>query len=160
MPRRKTENQDAPLNPRQIRFVDHLLAGMSQCKAYALAYNHDDPQKHRTSASELANQPHVKKYLDHRRELESREASRRRIMDRAKKEEILSEIATSGGSEARDRISAIKVHNAMSGDDAPKKVEHSVSILGVIAQINGGHDDGFLEDSPPEIEAESETLED
>ena len=143
-------SKDHPLNPRQIRFVDLLLAGRPQQDAYAEAYGRPgEGRKCRQQASDLVRQPHVAHYLETRRVNENREIERRSVMSRLRKEEILSDIAQSPTEDTPNRIAAIKVHNSMAGHDAPKVVKNEVSILSVLATINAG-DAGFVDVGRPE----------
>ena len=49
-------------------------------------------------------------------------------LDKAEKFKTLTEIVRDKGAEHRDRLSAIKIHNDMTGDNAPVQHKHDVSL--------------------------------
>lgn len=100
------------LNPRQERFVTLVASGLPAGRAYEQAGYQARGNAADVGASKLVRNPKVAEALNRERRAGS-EASR---LTRDEKLGILEEIARNGLAPARERISAIKAHNDMTGE--------------------------------------------
>lgn len=117
-----TLNDDTPLNLRQQRFVDLVCAGVPAGRAYEQAGYTSRGNAAEVGASKLVRNAKVARALE-----AEREASRERSdLKRGEKLAILADIVRDVGVPARERISAIKAHNDMTGDVGSEKEEARV----------------------------------
>lgn len=115
-------------NARYEKFVQSLIAGMSQRKAYRAAFKQSSRWKDSTvdsKASDLLKNGDSGKVLERYNELQE-QAQDEAIMTRKERMVTLSEIARSGEKES-DMIKAIDTLNKMDGDYT-SKVELSGSV--------------------------------
>ena len=120
------------LTQKQLRFTLGVFEGLSQAEAYRRAYG-ANAKGVDASASRLLRNAKVKAYLEELRD----ESADSRVFSRQKKREILYEIGTAVIPEVKpsDRIQAIKTDNAMTGDDAPVRIEGEITLSGILSQL-------------------------
>jgi phage terminase small subunit len=106
-------NETEPLHPRQERFVALVTSGLPAGRAYEQAGYRSRGNAADVGASKLVRNPKVARALEAEREA-TLKASR---MSREEKLGILESIARNATAPARERISAIKVHNEMTGEN-------------------------------------------
>lgn len=111
------------LNPRQQRFVELYTSGMPAGRAYEEAGYASRGGTADADASKMVRNPKVSRAIQKGRE-ENRQLT---SLSSQEKMAILARIAMDAKASARDRISAIKVHNEMTGDNSPRQVEVSHS---------------------------------
>ncbi len=112
------------LTDKQRAFVDeYLVNGFNATQAYLTVYTDCKSEDGaRASSSKLLTNPNIQEYLEEARK-EIKEMSR---MSKAEKLEIAEEIMTDkAGERTLDRLKAMEIHNKMTGDNEPDKVEHS-----------------------------------
>ena len=109
-------NEDRGLNPRQQQFVSLYTSGIPAGRAYEQAGYASRGNTAEVGASKLVRNAKVAQAIERERNA-SRDAT---TLDRDEKLGILAEIARNAGAPSRERISAIKVHNVMTGDDVPQ----------------------------------------
>ena len=101
-------------NPKKERYVQNLVSGMSQRKAYRDAYPSSVRWKDKTvdnRASELFSGEVLGRYeeiLD--------EQKKQALMSRYDKRKMLAEIALDAGNDPADRMKAIDIDNKMEGE--------------------------------------------
>ena len=111
------------LTDKQRAFIDeYLVNGFNGTQAYLKVYPDSDLKSAEASASRLLSNVKVEEALKEARK-EIKEMSR---MSKAEKLEIAEEIMTDkAGERTLDRLKAMEIHNKMTGDNEPDKVEHS-----------------------------------
>ncbi len=103
------------MNIRQTRFAELVASGIPASRAYPEAGYSGRGKNAAAHASRLVENGGVSNRIAELQK-ETRDAVR---MTKARKLEILEEIMSSRTEKARDRIAAIKIHNVMTGDNAP-----------------------------------------
>lgn len=106
------------LTPKQERFIQNIVSGMSQRQAYKDAYNAENMQDDTIDvrACELFNDSKIKvRYQELMNKLED-EA----IMTAIEKRRMLKEMATNCNNSITDRIKAIDTDNKMAGEYVTK----------------------------------------
>jgi phage terminase small subunit len=106
------------MNIRQTRFAELVASGIPASRAYPEAGYSDRGKNAAAHASRLVENGGVSNRIAELQK-ESREVAR---LTKEQKLEILEKIMCSQQEKARDRIAAIKVHNAMVGDNQPSKM--------------------------------------
>lgn len=116
------------LSDKQQAFVDeYLVNGFNGLKAYIKAYPDSSEESAQSSASRLLENAKVKTAIEEAQK-ENRKRSR---MTQDEKLELLEEWMTDRENQVRDRISSLKAHNEMTGDNAPTKIEHSGELINI-----------------------------
>jgi len=116
----------------QIKFAHYVVAGLTLTESYLRAYKGSDglcTGSQWNNASRTAKLPQVAALIDQLRE----EARAQAQADRAEKLRILENQLRDPDMPAKDRREAIKLHNEMTGDNAPIKheVTHSGDLIGL-----------------------------
>jgi len=106
------------MNIRQERFAELVASGMSATRAYAEAGYSGQGKNAEAHASRLVENGGVSARIAELRK-ESRELAR---MSKTAKLRLLEAIAVSETARNSDRISAIRVHNDMTGDNEPERM--------------------------------------
>lgn len=107
-----------PLTPKQQKFADAILDGKGPSDAYRSSYDTSGkPAVIAVKANEVLNHAGVAAYIAANRKKLQKVA----LLTRTRKLEILSDIAE-GQHKPTERTNAIKVHNEMTGDNAPQEV--------------------------------------
>lgn len=111
------------LTDKQRAFIDeYLVNGFNALQAYKKAYPDASDESANASASRMLGNVNIQEALKEARK-EIKEMSR---MSKADKLEIAEEIMTDKeGERTLDRLKAMEIHNKMTGDNEPDKVEHS-----------------------------------
>jgi len=127
---RKNENPISDiLSPQQVRFCHLVAAGVTNAEAYRRAYHREDSPLEWTNAARLLRRPEIADYITQLRRENSEQAS----ADRTEKLRLLEAQFRDPDLAPKDRREAIKLHNEMTGDNAP--IQHEVSLSGNILQL-------------------------
>lgn len=141
----ESKERASHLTPKQKAFADALLSGAEQSEAYRLAYNpHGTPSTTAKEAYRLAGNPKVAEYLAGQRLKQDVGLG----LTRAKKRQILKEIAEDPERPARERLMAISIDNLMTGDNKPVRIEGEITlnlIYGALKDSTGLPEPGELE---------------
>jgi len=117
------------LTPQQVRFCHLVAAGVTNADAYRRAYHREDSPLEWTNAARLLKYPEITEYIAQLRRENAEQAS----ADRAEKLRHLEAQFRDPDLPPKDRREAIKLHNEMTGDNAP--IQHEVSLSGNILQL-------------------------
>lgn len=116
----KADPTARPLTHKQRAFAENILNGMGVSKAYREAYGSTmGAAAVHVEASRTLRAPHVAHFI----ETERAKMDAAALLTRLEKRKHLATIARNAKGKAGDRIRAIEVDNAMTGDNAPQKVE-------------------------------------
>lgn len=121
------------LSYRQYRFAQLVFQGGKLGPSYEQAgYNPTNANSRDSSASSLLRSPKVQRYLHHLAAVSAR-TSRAATLSRARKREILCDIAED--SEDGYRLKAIEIDNKMTGDEAPVRLEGEITLRGILERL-------------------------
>lgn len=112
------------LSDRHKAFVDeYMVNGFNGTQAYLKVYpDSKDEDSAKVGASRLLTNDNVQSYLEEQK----KELRKLNIMSKADKLIYLEDILGNKHDEqTRDRLKALEIHNKMTGDNEPEKVEHS-----------------------------------
>lgn len=116
----KADPTKRPLTGKQRAFAECILNGMRPAQAYREAYKSNmTPAATSVEAQRTLRVPHVAHFI----ETERAKMDAAALLTRVEKRKHLATIVRNGKGRAGDRIRAIEVDNAMTGDNAPQKVE-------------------------------------
>jgi len=107
------------LNVRQQRFCEFIVAGESQTDAYLMAGWKVTRKSARVNASELLAKPNIKAHIADLRKPQTKKA----ILTKDRKRELMHEIAESKSEKTQDRLRAIELDAKLNGEFAPDRVE-------------------------------------
>ena len=138
--RKKKEVEQVPAlkNPRQEKYVQKLIEGMSQRKAYRAAFPASKKWKDSTVDSK-ASALLTGKVLERYNELQKKQ-EKKALLTRQEKREILAKVARNDFEDAVDRIRAINIDNKMEGEYTTKidaTVQPSEKFEDIIEQLGG-----------------------
>lgn len=120
------------LTPKQLAFAEAILDGKTPSDAYRAAYDTSGtPATVKVSASRILAHPAIAEYVAKGRE----KMAKARLLSRTKKREILFTIACNSKARAAERVKAIEVDNAMTGDNKPVRIEGEITLYSVLKQI-------------------------
>jgi hypothetical protein len=111
----------------QLIFAKAILDGLSQKKAYLMAYPNSSPSSAGANGHRLLNTESVRQYVESRRQKQETAET----LTRTRKREFLAGVVA--GNADREltplQLQAIAIDNKMAGHDAPERVEVSVNPL-------------------------------
>lgn len=120
------------MTAKQIAFAEAILDGKPPSQAYASAYvPNRNPAVTKVRAQEVLKHPLVAAYIAKGRE----KLAKAKLLTRTKKREILFSIASSKTAKAGERVKAIEVDNAMTGDNKPVRIEGEITLYSVLKSI-------------------------
>ncbi len=108
-----------PLNVRQERFCEFISSGESQTEAYLKAGWKVTRLSARVNASDLLTKPNIKARIAVLRAPQTKKA----VLTKDRKREIMRDIAESSTQKTQDRLRAIEIDAKLAGDFAPERVE-------------------------------------
>ena len=101
----------------QKTFCDGIVRGLNQTEAYQRAYPKASPDAARKHAPRLVAKGDIKAEIERMRQ-KAEEKAGSAVLTLAEKRMKLAEITRSNSEETRDKLSAIKIDNDLSGDGA------------------------------------------
>ena len=101
----------------QKAFCDGIVRGLNQTEAYQRAYPKASPDAARKHAPRLVAKGDIKAEIERMRQ-KAEEKAGSAVLTLAEKRMKLAEITRSNSEETRDKLSAIKIDNDLSGDGA------------------------------------------
>jgi len=126
----KKTRSHRPITRQQARFAQYIVSGLTQTEAYLRAYKDADDLSQGTqwnNASRTAKHPQVAAYIEQLRKEDEAIIQ----ADRREKLRILENQLRDPDMPPRDRREAIKLHNEMTGDNAP--IKHEVALSDTLA---------------------------
>ena len=114
----KPKPKQRPLTVRQERFCEFIIAGESQTESYLQAGWKVTRKSARVNASELLAKPNIKEKIAELRAPQTRKA----LLSKDRKREILQALAESASQKTQDRLRAIEIDAKLAGDFAPDQV--------------------------------------
>ena len=120
------------LTAKQTAFAHHVADGLTASEAYRRAYS-GNPNKTTTrrEAHQVRHNPAVSALIDELR----KEVAALKLVDRATKRRVLTQIICDRDMDPRIRLEAIKLDNAMTGDNAPVKMEGEITLGTILKEI-------------------------
>lgn len=120
------------LTDKQRAFIDeYLINGFNALKAYKKAYPDASEESAKASGSRLLENVNIKAALEEARK-EIKDMSR---MSKADKLEYIEKILNKDKELTRDQLKALEIHNKMTGDNEPDKIEHSGSGFNLTIEV-------------------------
>jgi hypothetical protein len=108
------------ITAKQEAFANYVASGLPPSESYRRAYNtKGSPAVVSVKAAELKRNPLVAAFITRFQE-ENRQT---RLWERVDKRRLLAQVMGDPDMDTGRKLEAIKIDNAMTGDDAPQKVE-------------------------------------